>query len=75
MQATCTANKVFDLRCTFIDPSKESSGDVLLDENYLQCMYVNVHVTYLRCQVISKATLADIEFLVYRTPSWTDSLQ
>ncbi len=37
-------NKVFDLkgsmRSRFIDPSKESSGDVLLDENYLQCMYV-----------------------------------
>ena len=36
-----STNKVFDLkdsmRSRFIDPSKESSGDVLLDENYLQC--------------------------------------
>jgi len=36
---TCT--QVFDLkgsmRSRYVDPSKESSGDVLLDENYLNC--------------------------------------
>ena len=37
----CVCMQVFDLkgsmRSRYVDPSKDSSGDVLLDENYLNC--------------------------------------
>ncbi len=59
--------QVFDLkgsmRSRYVDPSKDSSSDVLLDENYLNCKSVIVGRVYVCVCVCTVNSFVLISFL------------